>query len=181
MIKVWTRKNAGAPNGASLIDGGDLRAADKATDMRTGTKTNGQSSIRWPSLQEELGAQTLLKQKWVTVLILLFFSVSWLSYCLVLSCPLCVYCVHKVVAVSISESRLYLWRRSDDMSQVANSKACELVIKNLGDEVEDKLLRKKFAPNGTVRSARVVKDGACKSQGLGYVCYSTSQEASLPS
>ncbi|XP_019881561.1 polyadenylate-binding protein 1-A [Aethina tumida] len=51
-----------------------------------------------------------------------------------------------------------------------------LYVKNLDDAVDDEMLSKEFGPFGTITSAKVMKDNG-RSKGFGFVCYSTTEEA----
>lgn len=52
-----------------------------------------------------------------------------------------------------------------------------LYIKNLVDEVDDAELHTEFQPFGTITSAKVMRNQQGKSKGFGFVCFSTSEEA----
>lgn len=52
-----------------------------------------------------------------------------------------------------------------------------LYVKNLEDTVDDEKLRAEFSPYGTITSCRIMKDDKVNSKGFGFVCFSTSEEA----
>jgi polyadenylate-binding protein len=61
------------------------------------------------------------------------------------------------------------------------TKACNLYIKNLGDEVTDDDLRQKFAKYGSITSARIMRDTSGANKGFGFVCFSSTDEANKAS
>ena len=52
-----------------------------------------------------------------------------------------------------------------------------LYVKNLEDQIDDKRLRKEFAPFGTITSTKVMTDNSGRSKGFGFVCFSTPEKA----
>merc|ERR1711968_150986 len=52
-----------------------------------------------------------------------------------------------------------------------------LYVKNIDDGITDEQFREAFAPYGTITSARVMRTEEGASKGFGYVCYSTTDEA----
>lgn len=52
-----------------------------------------------------------------------------------------------------------------------------LYIKNLADDVDDDHLRSEFEPFGTVTSCKVMRDEKGTSNGFGFVCYSSLEQA----
>jgi polyadenylate-binding protein len=53
-------------------------------------------------------------------------------------------------------------------------------VKNLDDDITDKMQEEVFAPHGTISSATVMAekvDGVEKSKGFGFVCYAAQDEA----
>jgi polyadenylate-binding protein len=53
-----------------------------------------------------------------------------------------------------------------------------LFIKNIADEVDDEILREKFAEFGGITSAKIMTDAETgKSKGFGFVCFTTPDEA----
>ena len=69
--------------------------------------------------------------------------------------------------------------RFDEARQerVQKYEGMNLYIKNLTDEVDDAELRSEFQPFGTITSAKVMHSSQGKSKGFGFVCYSSSEEA----
>ena len=69
--------------------------------------------------------------------------------------------------------------RFDDARQerVQKYQGMNLYIKNLVDQVDDAELRREFEQFGTITSAKVMRNPQGKSKGFGFVCYSTSEEA----
>jgi len=52
-----------------------------------------------------------------------------------------------------------------------------LYVKNLDDTIDDEILRKEFAPYGTITSAKVMCCEEGRSKGFGFVCFSSPEEA----
>ena len=52
-----------------------------------------------------------------------------------------------------------------------------LYVKNLDDTIDDEKLRAEFEPYGTVTSAKVMRMRDGRSQGFGFVCFSSPEEA----
>lgn len=52
-----------------------------------------------------------------------------------------------------------------------------LYVKNLDDTIDDEILRKEFAPYGTITSAKVMSCEEGRSKGFGFVCFSSPEEA----
>jgi len=63
------------------------------------------------------------------------------------------------------------------IEQMNKYQGVNLYVKNLEDTILDDELREQFAVLGNITSARVMKDGAGKSKGFGFVCFSTPEEA----
>ena len=53
-----------------------------------------------------------------------------------------------------------------------------LYVKNLAETVTDDILRKAFNDHGTISSAKVMTDKSGKNKGFGFVCFSSTDEAS---
>jgi len=71
-----------------------------------------------------------------------------------------------------------LKKRYEEKKQERLSKyqGINLYIKNLDDTIDDEKLLKEFQVFGSVTSAKVMTDGV-RSKGFGFVCFSTSEEA----
>ena len=52
-----------------------------------------------------------------------------------------------------------------------------MYIKNISDEVDDDTLRKRFVEFGNITSVKIMRDDKGISKGIGFVCYSTPDEA----
>lgn len=52
-----------------------------------------------------------------------------------------------------------------------------LFVKNLPDDVDDQQLSQEFSKFGSITSAKVMKDSTGNSKGFGFICFSTSDEA----
>lgn len=52
-----------------------------------------------------------------------------------------------------------------------------LYVKNLAETIDDEKLRQEFDKFGAITSAKVMRDSADKSKGFGFVCFSTTEEA----
>ncbi|KAF5911655.1 hypothetical protein HPG69_015631 [Diceros bicornis minor] len=61
-------------------------------------------------------------------------------------------------------------------SKLTRYKSANLFVKNLEDDIDDKLLRREFSLLGTTTSARVVME-AGYSKGFGFVCFTSPEEA----
>ena len=74
--------------------------------------------------------------------------------------------------------RQYAYRFDDARQErVQKYQGMNLYIKNLVDQVDDAELRREFEPFGTITSAKVMRNPQGKSKGFGFVCFSTSEEA----
>ena len=63
------------------------------------------------------------------------------------------------------------------MEKLSKYQGVNLYIKNLDDGIDDEKLRAEFEPFGTITSAKVMRDEKDHSKGFGFVCYSSSEEA----
>lgn len=52
-----------------------------------------------------------------------------------------------------------------------------LYIKNLSDKIDEEKLREEFKQFGTITSVKIMSDSNNKTKGFGFVCFSTSEEA----
>lgn len=63
------------------------------------------------------------------------------------------------------------------MEKLSKYQGVNLYIKNIDDDIDDEKLRAEFEPFGTITSAKVMRDEKDHSKGFGFVCYSSSEEA----
>jgi polyadenylate-binding protein len=63
------------------------------------------------------------------------------------------------------------------MERLGKYQGVNLYVKNLDDTVAEDRLSLEFAPYGTISSARIMTDEKGRSKGFGFVCFSTSEEA----
>ncbi|KAG6374440.1 polyadenylate binding protein [Boletus reticuloceps] len=63
------------------------------------------------------------------------------------------------------------------MEKLSKYAGVNLYIKNLEDDVDDEKLRSEFEPFGTITSCKVMRDEKGTSKGFGFVCFSSSDEA----
>ncbi|XP_036898055.1 polyadenylate-binding protein 1-like isoform X2 [Sturnira hondurensis] len=77
------------------------------------------------------------------------------------------------------ERRAELKRQLEEKRQdkVSRYQGVNLYVANLDDHIDDERLRKEFSPFGTITSAKVMTKGG-RSQGFGFVCFSSAKEAS---
>jgi polyadenylate-binding protein len=61
--------------------------------------------------------------------------------------------------------------------QINKYQAMNLYVKNLDETVTDDAFREMFTPFGTITSARVMREASGASKGFGFVCFSTTEEA----
>lgn len=52
-----------------------------------------------------------------------------------------------------------------------------MYLKNIDDDVTDEELKNHFAQCGTITSAKIMRDDKGISQGFGFICFSTPEEA----
>ncbi|XP_048225667.1 polyadenylate-binding protein 7 [Ricinus communis] len=62
--------------------------------------------------------------------------------------------------------------------QITKFKGSNVYVKNIDDDVTDEELREHFSQCGTITSAKLMKDDKGRSKGFGFVCFSSSEEAS---
>ncbi|XP_061122742.1 polyadenylate-binding protein 1-like [Syngnathus typhle] len=77
------------------------------------------------------------------------------------------------------ERQAELKRMFEQMKQdrISRYQGVNLYVKNLDDSIDDESLRKEFAPFGAITSVKVMREGK-RSKGFGFVCFSSSEEAS---
>ncbi|XP_049607398.1 polyadenylate-binding protein 1-like isoform X2 [Syngnathus scovelli] len=77
------------------------------------------------------------------------------------------------------ERQAELKRMFEQMKQdrISRYQGVNLYVKNLDDSIDEECLRKEFAPFGTITSVKVMTQGE-RSKGFGFVCFSSSEEAS---
>ncbi|ANB14119.1 polyadenylate-binding protein [Sugiyamaella lignohabitans] len=63
------------------------------------------------------------------------------------------------------------------LEKINKYQGVNLYIKNLDDSVDDEKLREVFSVHGTITSAKVMTDDSGKSKGFGFVCFSSTEEA----
>jgi len=86
---------------------------------------------------------------------------------------------NKVVFVGRAQKKR---ERQEQLKLLKNDQASKfhganIYIKNLDDNVDDDRLRTEFAKFGTISSAKIMRDDKGNSKGFGFVCFSSSDEA----
>ncbi|XP_073401130.1 polyadenylate-binding protein 1-like [Dendrobates tinctorius] len=76
------------------------------------------------------------------------------------------------------ERQFELKRKFEQLKRdrITQSQGANLYVKNLDYSIDDERLRKEFSPYGTITSAKVMMEGG-HSKGFGFVCFSSTQEA----
>lgn len=85
-----------------------------------------------------------------------------------------------VVRAQKKDERLKELRERFDQLRIEKQKSylgVNLYVKNLSDQVDDTRLRDEFSKFGNIQSAAVMYDGANKSRGFGFVCFTNQEEA----
>lgn len=82
-------------------------------------------------------------------------------------------------AQKLAERKRELQARNDAAKneQLTKYQGMNLYVKNLDESISDDVFRELFTPFGTITSARIMRDPSGISRGFGFVCYSSTEEA----
>ena len=64
------------------------------------------------------------------------------------------------------------------LERLSKYQGVNLYVKNLSETIDDERLKQEFSPYGNISSCKIMLDEKQVSKGFGFVCYSTSEEAS---
>jgi len=82
-------------------------------------------------------------------------------------------------AQKIAERKREIQARNDaaKTEQLTKFQGMNLYVKNLDESITDDAFRELFVPFGTITSARIMRETSGASKGFGFVCYSSTEEA----